>query len=126
MTYTKEQLEAMLAGATKGPWDQTGGHKEKTQFGVFGMFGRSVCSTGGYSDGKEATFGENKANATLIAAAPTLATQLIAAMEREAELMDALEFYADGHANPNDGPWGYASQDFGKVARAALAKGGES
>ena len=33
----------------------------------------------------------------------------------------ALEFYAGDHANPNEGPWGVNSNDFGSVAREALA-----
>lgn len=36
-------------------------------------------------------------------------------------LVEALSFYADFHENPNDGPWGVSSEDFGKTARAALA-----
>ncbi len=38
-------------------------------------------------------------------------------------LTGALRFYADFHENPNDGPWGINSQDFGKEARAALTEG---
>jgi hypothetical protein len=33
----------------------------------------------------------------------------------------ALRFYACDHPNPNEGPWGTNSTDFGDVARAALA-----
>ncbi len=35
-------------------------------------------------------------------------------------LREALRFYADDHKNPNDGPWGISSDDFGAVAHAAL------
>ena len=35
-------------------------------------------------------------------------------------LRAALHYYADFHENPNDGPWGMQSDDFGNVARAAL------
>lgn len=35
-------------------------------------------------------------------------------------LREALHFYADAHKYPNDGPWGVNSDDFGRVARAAL------
>ena len=35
-------------------------------------------------------------------------------------LRDALEYYANEHANPNDGPWGVNSGDFGQLARHAL------
>ena len=38
-------------------------------------------------------------------------------------LTGSLRFYADFHENPNDGPWGVNSQDFGKEARAALTEG---
>ena len=38
-------------------------------------------------------------------------------------LTGSLRFYADFHENPNDGPWGINSQDFGKEARAALTEG---
>ena len=47
-------------------------------------------------------------------------TTLRAQVER---LTGALRFYADFHENPNDGPWGINSQDFGKEARAALTEG---
>jgi hypothetical protein len=39
-----------------------------------------------------------------------------------AKAVDALTFYADFHENPNDGPWGVSSQDFGKHARAIIAE----
>ena len=32
----------------------------------------------------------------------------------------ALHFYADSHDNPNHGPWGEGSGDFGAVATKAL------
>ena len=45
-----------------------------------------------------------------------------AALEAEnARLREALHFYSGNHAIPNDGPWGVNSNDFGRVARAALA-----
>ena len=37
-----------------------------------------------------------------------------------AAMVEALHFYADFYENPNDGPWGINSEDFGKVARTAL------
>lgn len=50
-----------------------------------------------------------------------LATQLSERDRRIAALTEALAFYAEGHsANPNEGPWGMASTDFGTVARAAI------
>ena len=42
--------------------------------------------------------------------------------ERIKELEDALRFYATWYKNPNDGPWGVLSDDFGSVARKALDK----
>lgn len=48
----------------------------------------------------------------------------IATLRAQVErLTGALRFYADFHENPNDGPWGVNSQDFGKAARAALTEG---
>lgn len=42
-------------------------------------------------------------------------------VEREMlRLRAALSFYAEDHGNPNDGPWGASSVDFGDRARAAL------
>jgi hypothetical protein len=45
------------------------------------------------------------------------------ALARVQVLEDALHFYADFHENPNDGPWGVGSTDFGAIALASL-KGG--
>jgi hypothetical protein len=39
------------------------------------------------------------------------------------QLEAALHFYADNHKRPNEGPWGASSNDFGKVAIAALEIG---
>ena len=36
-------------------------------------------------------------------------------------LREALRYYADEHKNPNEGPWGANSDDFGDRARAALS-----
>ncbi len=48
----------------------------------------------------------------------------LAALRAQVErLTGALRFYADFHENPNDGPWGINSQDFGKEARTALTEG---
>lgn len=44
-------------------------------------------------------------------------TRLCAENER---LRAALHYYADFHENPNDGPWGLNSDDYGRKARAAL------
>jgi hypothetical protein len=45
-----------------------------------------------------------------------------AAKAKLAKAVEGLTFYADFHENPNDGPWGVSSQDFGKNARATLAE----
>ena len=47
-------------------------------------------------------------------------------LERRIEQLEAaLKFYANDtlNRNPNDGPWGQSSEDFGHVARAALEQG---
>jgi Lar family restriction alleviation protein len=44
------------------------------------------------------------------------------ANDKLVKAVEALTFYADFHENPNDGPWGVSSQDFGKHARATLAE----
>jgi hypothetical protein len=51
----------------------------------------------------------------------------ISALERQVGVMrEALRFYADDHEFPSDGPWGVNSDDFGNVARQALATQAES
>ena len=64
----KERLEALSAEATSGPWDNTGTHGKPTDFGVYAPQGRSICSTGGFADGKDITYRQNVANAQFIAA----------------------------------------------------------
>lgn len=44
-----------------------------------------------------------------------------AAEAGEDALAEALHFYAETRGDPNMGPWGVNSTDFGKVAMAALA-----
>lgn len=53
---------------------------------------------------------------------PTHAALLAHAMRlpEVAAMVEALHFYADFYENPNEGPWGVNSDDFGKVARTAL------
>lgn len=47
----------------------------------------------------------------------------VAELQAEVErLREALEYYAKNHNVPDEGPWGIGSDDFGNVARAALAK----
>lgn len=78
MTHTIEQLEAMIAGATDGPWKVF-----KSEYGDFVMCARGYPAICERPDASE--------NVPLAAAAPTLATELIAALKREAQLREALE-----------------------------------
>jgi hypothetical protein len=61
-------------------------------------------------------------HAALLAHAMRL-PEVAAMVKRLEEAWVVLHFYADFHENPNDGPWGVNSQDFGKAARAFLAGG---
>ena len=73
MTHTTEQLEAMLAAATPGPW------RKSPQDGA------CVTSARGYI-GHFSVNRNIKADTRLIAAAPTITAELIAARKRIAEL----------------------------------------
>ncbi len=64
----RERLEALSEEASSGPWDNTGTHGKPTDFGVYAPQGRSICSTGGFADGKDITYRQNVANAQFIAA----------------------------------------------------------
>ena len=75
-----EQLRKDMEAGTHGDWDNKGTHKLPTDFGVFAGH-RAICSAGGYSDGKEKTYGENKANARRIARVPQLERIALAAEE---------------------------------------------
>ena len=46
---------------------------------------------------------------------------IVRAVNAHDQLVAALRFYAEEHQNPNEGPWGANSIDFGDIARAALA-----
>lgn len=60
-------------------------------------------------------------NARLIAAAPDLLELIRSLADENKRLRAALTYYAEGHSqNPNEGPWGMASTDFGQLAREAL------
>ena len=52
-----------------------------------------------------------------------LTARIAALVKRLEEARGVLHFYADFHENPNEGPWGVNSQDFGEAARAFLAGG---
>ena len=97
MTHTTEQLEAMLAAATPGPWTVrkwaqamtiTGNvHQVVSEENYPTAFVPAWDDPGpGEIDGTD----EAKANAALIAAAPTITAELIAARKRIASLEDAL------------------------------------
>ena len=64
-------------------------------------------------------------HAQLVAANQALATENVRLVKQDAEATIALKFYADFYENPNDGPWGVNSSDFGKTARAFLAGEGK-
>jgi hypothetical protein len=104
---------------TPGPWSVD------TRYGpcnVSAPAGRSICSTGGYSDNfsdPEKRTAENEANARLIAAAPDLLEawqEYFAAVETLAELesnRDTTKHFDDAF---------YAKERAENKARAALAK----
>lgn len=51
----------------------------------------------------------------------TEAAQALRALQQEVErVRGALQYYAGGQVNPNEGPWGVNSNDFGDIARSAL------
>lgn len=93
-----EELRAMVAEATPGPWVATAGND--VWRGAFGSPGMSVFDRVArveatyaptYQGGPKAQCtGAVDANARLIAQAPTLATDLAAALEREAALREAV------------------------------------
>ena len=82
MTHTTEQLEAMLAAATPGPW------RKSPQDGA------CVTSARGYI-GHFSVTRNIKADTRLIAAAPTVTAELIAAHKRIAEMEGALDSLLD-------------------------------
>ncbi len=57
-------------------------------------------------------------------AARQLAARVFELQAENERLRTALDYYAKDHPRANEGPWGVDSQNFGRVARAAL-KGGE-
>jgi|GEM_PF-5395978 len=75
-----EQIKADMAAGTPGPWRRTlsGKSKVPSEFGVENVKRRGVCSTGGYEDGRDGTYEENKANARRIARVPDLEARIIA------------------------------------------------
>lgn len=59
-------------------------------------------------------------NGTFLHNMPTPLERIAKLEAQVAALRKALHFYADFYENPNEGPWGVNSEDFGKVARKAL------
>ena len=96
MAITTEQLEAMLAAATPGPWAM--GPDEEGE--------PAQCITADGFDIATAWGGYNRADADtrLIAAAPEVTAELIAAHKRIAELDGALRALME--LNDNHGPFG--------------------
>ena len=102
MTHTTEQLEAMLAAATPGVW---GFETVTTLCGVCHKIGpwphqwrggseMSACIYDDYPPTSSGT-ANMKANATLIAAAPTITAELIAA-RRKLDAAEGLSMAAQG------------------------------
>lgn len=87
MSITTEQLEAMLAAATPGPWAM--GPDEEGE--------PAQCITADGFDIATAWGGYNRADADtrLIAAAPEVTAELIAAHKRIAEMKGALDSLLD-------------------------------
>ena len=79
-----DEIKSDLENGTPGVWERTpnGMGKGLSEFGIQGRDDRrGICSTGGYEDGKDGTFEENKANARRIARLPDLERIALAAKE---------------------------------------------
>ena len=82
MSITTEQLEAMLAAATPGPWRVSSDHGDEVMTGAGGE--SLMCDMTYYP------WVPPSDDWPLIAAAPTITAELIAARKRIASLEDAL------------------------------------
>lgn len=91
MTHTTEQLEKMLAAATPGPWVGCDSYR-----GVWGHNGSTPVV--------QCLRIDTTYDVALIAAAPTITAELIAAHKRIAELDGALRALME--LNDNHGPFG--------------------
>ena len=130
MTHTTEQLEAMLAAATPGVW---GFETVTTLCGVCHKIGpwphqwrggseMSACIYDDYPPTSSGT-ANMKANATLIAAAPTITAELIAArrkLEAAQGMVDVLRRAIEAIDAAYDGPDDNGA--YSTLERAALAK----
>ena len=127
MTHTTEHLEQMLADATPGDlvFVHLGTRRDHANGNDF-CYIRTADQCGDDTAIATVHNGDNGmdamiANAVLFTSAPSIAAELIAARKRIAELEAGLTFYAESHSqNPNEGPWGISSTDYGTRARAAL------
>lgn len=134
MTKPKtEELKDLLYKVTQGEWRKVsmGGYStvltssmpprnDQRANCTYGFRGEEFCVAYPFieDDGKSfrpdfVCFGHD--DATLIALAPTLAAEVV-------RLREALGFYAEFHRDPNAGPWGMNSNDFGNIARQALSQ----
>jgi len=93
-----DEIERDAKAGTPGDWERTpnGMGKGLSEFSIQGHGRRGICSTGGYEDGKDGTFEENKANARRIARLPDLERIALAANEL-ADSVDSLLEYMRGH-----------------------------
>jgi ABC-type nitrate/sulfonate/bicarbonate transport system substrate-binding protein len=88
---TRKQVEAMLAGATPGPWhtrQSISPHDGQYDFAINATKAKVLSEAFGRDSKGNIIAAE--ANAHLIAAAPDLAAALLAAWDREAKLREAL------------------------------------
>lgn len=132
----KTRAAVALEGVTDGPWSLCAHlHSDEVDEGcscgyrgvIFGPEGHAmaVCQPGHDTapTGEEGTEPQRydrateRRNSRFISASRDLVPELLA---RVVELESALAFYANDHYDPNDGPWGAKSKDFGNVAREAL------
>lgn len=149
MSNGTEALAAIVAGlkgVTPGPWwadseRSEGGDGTFNAFAVYGPETRyghpsSICDTHNSGeimierDGDDTPWDEQgRVNMEHIARCDpdtmrAIASDIATKDAEIARLREALEFYSGIHepglSNPNEGPWGVNSTDFGEVARAAL------
>lgn len=110
---------ADLVGFTEGPWKYTprGNGYLVTRSDVF-VVGHGICAL---NPSQAANEDQCEANARLIASAPTLYADNKQLREIIAELVAALEPFADATLTPNGAVIGLMREDFER-ARATLAR----